>query len=433
MPQRNTSERSLRSFAPWGVHTGPIVAAVDMTNPDATLRATRLLAAHFGVEVVALTVAEPMPAYLGAFEPGMVSPEFESERRASALLRLDAMVCDAVGSDRTWRTRVAFGAVAPTIGRVARELSSPLIVMGIGRHRPIDRFLGTETALRTIHRASCPVLAVSEHFTALARQAVLATDFSAACVLAAETAVPLFDGFATLSMVHVRQPAFDKEPGLYPEKAEIDARYLLAMPKRYRRLDDALSLPATMSVRHEIRDGDPVSELLKYAVAHDADLIVAGRHGISPLACFMVGGVTSALIRGATCSVLVTPEPRSADAARLGLHLTGLSEQCEPGEWAAQLDNFARRNKGRRIELEVDDLAIGVHVRETGYALLGAAFDAHDRRVELILGHPDEWSVHVTHGIRGVTTVSESADATGRDAALRVVHGEGQTLLTFTE
>ena len=38
------------------------------------------------------------------------------------------------------------------------------------------------------------------------------------------------------------------------------------------------------------------------------NLLVAGRHGRNSLGQFQIGSITEALLRGASCSVLVTPE-----------------------------------------------------------------------------------------------------------------------------
>ena len=63
--------------------------------------------------------------------------------------------------------------------------------MGIGRHRPLERLLGSETTLRAIRRASCPVLAVGPQFAAQLRNVVVAIDFSPASAKAVESVIPL--------------------------------------------------------------------------------------------------------------------------------------------------------------------------------------------------------------------------------------------------
>jgi len=52
-----------------------------------------------------------------------------------------------------------------------------------------------------------------------------------------------------------------------------------------------------------------VERVLDFAETTDADLLVAGRQGLSFLTRLMVGSVTTALVRGARCPVLIIPEP----------------------------------------------------------------------------------------------------------------------------
>jgi hypothetical protein len=102
------------------------------------------------------------------------------------------------------------------------------------------------------------------------------------------------------------------------------------------------------------------------------------------------------------------------------------------GDWGAQLDAFSRRNVGRRGTLEVDDPEIGAQAQEFDYPLSGASYDSHDQRVTLMFGEPGWGAPHLTRGISGASAVDILHDERGRDLALRVAHGAGQTLLAFT-
>jgi hypothetical protein len=96
-----------------------------------------------------------------------------------------------------------------------------------------------------------------------------------------------------------------------------------------------------------------------------------------------------------------------------------------------QLDAFSRRNIGRRGTLEVDDPEIGAQAQEFDYPLRGATYDSHDQRVTLMFGELGWGAPHLTRGIAGASAVDILQDERGRDLALRVAHGDGQTLLTF--
>ena len=99
--------------------------------------------------------------------------------------------------------------------------------------------------------------------------------------------------------------------------------------------------------------------------------------------------------------------------------------------WAEELMTFTRRNAGRRASLEVDDPDYGLLMQEHGYPLLGAAYDHHDKRVEIMLGDLKGTRRHLTRGISNVHSVDVLRDPHGRDRVLRVSHGRGQTLLTL--
>jgi hypothetical protein len=100
-------------------------------------------------------------------------------------------------------------------------------------------------------------------------------------------------------------------------------------------------------------------------------------------------------------------------------------------EWVAELDAFARHNRGRRATLEVDDPDIGAQAQAFDYPFIGSAFDPHDQRVELMFGSAGNVTNHLTRNIGEVKTIDLLRDERGRDIALRIAHGNGQTLLTF--
>lgn len=54
-----------------------------------------------------------------------------------------------------------------------------------------------------------------------------------------------------------------------------------------------------------VRKGDPRRVLLEVAAQHDADLVVLDTHGRTGVAHMLLGSVAEAVIREATCDVLV--------------------------------------------------------------------------------------------------------------------------------
>jgi nucleotide-binding universal stress UspA family protein len=407
--------------------TGPLVVAAGNEVPPEVLRAAKALAPAFGGRVHVLSVLEPLPIAILESEPILVPIDFEEGRLASRTEQMTALLRDVAGPKHDWKLQVLHGEPVSTLAQRARSLDAALILMGIGRHRPIDRLLGAETTLRTIRHASCPVLAIAAELDHLPHEVVVATDFSPQSALAAEAVMPLLDARATLHFVHVWEPSASSNASMLAA----EERYGASLPARFDHFVGALTVPAGVTVTFDALEGKIAERLLEYAGTCHADVIVAGRHGLKVIARLFIGSVTSALIRGATCAVLVTPEPTFADVDRFQRLLIGTSASRSSDEWQQQLESFTRRNQGRCTSLEVDDPAIGAQTQETGYALTGASCDPHTARVELMLGRLGAGAPHLTRSISDVDSVDVLTDLTGYDTGLRIKHGRGQTLLTF--
>lgn len=96
-----------------------------------------------------------------------------------------------------------------------------------------------------------------------------------------------------------------------------------------------------------------------------------------------------------------------------------------------QLASFTRRNSGRQLHVEIEEVARGVSVEESGFVLLGAAYDPRLRNIKLILGDCEHAVRRVTRTIGAVDAVTVTADPMGEDVGLRISHGGGQTVLTL--
>ncbi len=100
--------------------------------------------------------------------------------------------------------------------------------------------------------------------------------------------------------------------------------------------------------------------------------------------------------------------------------------------WARELERFTTRNAGRWAILEVDDPDIGAQ-RILDSRLWGVDFEAAGGRVDLLFGAFDGSQEHLTHSIERPETIETMVDEAGRDAALRIGHKGGQTLLLFAD
>ncbi len=413
--------------------TGPILVAAVGADAAAVLEAAQLVLGDANRKVIALAVVSPLTGAISIGEASILPPELETERHEALAGDLARAMAAVAADDARWQPRVESGDPAHVIARVAREIGASLIVMGIGRHGLLDRLVGTETALRTIQLAPCPVLVVAAGFHALPRTVVAATDFSPDGARAAACALPLLAPDATLHLVHVWQP----ENAADDRAREREDDFRAVLPARFAAITSSLALPPNVSVRCDTREGRPAACLLDFAAAHSADLIVAGRHGIGGLRRLLVGSVTSGLIRGTRCSVLVAPEPMSTNArAHAGHgtadHASRTAEVHDRGTWARTLREFSGRNAGRVVALEADDDS-GSQSRDRGYELVDASFDDATGGLSIVLGTYKDEIAQRTFTVRNVRLVDAQADGIGLDAGLNVEHETGRTVLTFLQ
>ena len=286
--------------------SGPIVASVGEEGSN-VLRAAAALAPLTRERVHVFSVVEPLAAETAAGDPGVMASsltEVLEVRRVSRAEQLSARLAEVRAAERRWQLEVEHGEPANALLERTRELGAALIVIGMGRQRPEGAPGGDEMALRVARRASCPVLAVGGRLEQRPREIVVATDFSAQSMHAARAALPLLDRGATLHVVHVWQPRGASDPSV----AKVEEMYARSITARLVRFVADLRTPPGVLVRMAVCEGRCASEIIAYARRHGADLIVAARQGVNTITRFFVGSVTTSLLRGASCSVLVAPE-----------------------------------------------------------------------------------------------------------------------------
>jgi universal stress protein E len=408
--------------------SGPVLVAIKGAGDgDAPLRAARRIAEQEGRELEIVTVLELLPLYALDGGSGPALTALEEEERAAALAAAREEVRATLGEDAAARVRAVAGQPARTIARLAHERHASLIVLGLGAHEVMDRIFGRETALQTLRLADRPVLAVAPRASSAPEHVVAAVDFSPASVRAVEIASHLAAPGATLTLVHV-QPA--AEAGR-PVKSAWIANYRRRGDELFHRLQASLAVPPTMHVETVTRIGRPADEVLAVAAERGADLVVSGSRSHGLVERLFVGSVATALLRRAHCSMLISPELSAAAAHEIERTLTGVTESTARTEWPELFRTFARRNAGRRATIEVDDPVAGTQLQETGLALLDASYDPGDDRVELVLGDPAAAPRLLMRAIGGVGAVTLFTGDDGRDRALRIAHGPGQTMVTL--
>lgn len=411
----------------------PVVVAIGRTGGTQALRSGAAIATRCGADVVVASVVEPPPVY--TFEtnramllPWLVEQEI-AERRETVYERLHrAGILPPATSEP--RVDVRYGESADTIADMARELGARLIVMGIGPHSVRHRLFASGTTWATGRRARCPVLAVADDAPALARVAVVATDFSPESIHAARAALPLLAGDAAVYLVH----AWSRVETAFPnvQLATLNEAYAASLPERFARMRETLGDAEGITFHAVALEGPPAELVLSVARAKKADLIVAGTHGRGAMERWLLGSTSSALLHGAECSVLLAPEPDVAVRTELARHMSGTSSVREPADWDAELRAFVMRNHDRRTTLEVDDPVIGAQIQESGLPLVGATFDLRDHHLSLMFGGT-RGGAHLTRNLGHVHAVAVTSDPEDVDRALYIESDEGSTLLTFLD
>ena len=267
------------------------------------------LAAAFGrrpdTSVTAVAVVTPFPHDLTSVvrpdRPVMIDER--SRRELQALV--EQQLREFPAAER-WPLEIVVGWPPDAINDVAQRDGSTLIVLGIGRHRRIDRLFGSETAIAVIRHATLPVLAVAPTAQGLPRRVLAAMDFTDASTAAAELALRLMARDGTLTLAHAssftgRDHALGSLADLYRTGAETK---LEAARNRLQRRSRS-------KIETVILDGEPGQALLSYARERGSDLISLGGHEQGLLDRILLGSVRTRVVRAATCSVLIAP-PRSS-------------------------------------------------------------------------------------------------------------------------
>ncbi len=137
------------------------------------------------------------------------------------------------------------------------------------------------------------------------------TDFSDASESALRYGKAMAEAFgASLHVVHVMEDLL-----AHAWAAEV---YVASMPQLRDEIEkesrQRLGALLTDGERTELRAetallaGNPFLEIIRYAKAHDVDLIVMGTHGRGPIAHMLLGSVAEKVVRKSPCPVLTVRE-----------------------------------------------------------------------------------------------------------------------------
>ncbi len=419
-----TSEMEKKPRFASEVKTKSIVVATDGSDTAlAAFSVAAMITGKISADVHVLTVLEPMPLLFPSVEGMVVPPELDRSREeAQRTIAIDQI--KKYDPARVWTLDVSVGRPAEAIVSFAREQNADLIILGMNKHGLVGRILGEETAAEVARLSSVTLLIAAPQMNRLPKRVLIAIGLNADGMQSAPEVIRMITEGPSVSCVHVRP----RSEFMGVDWAEFDNEYELAMKERFREVENNLEA-ANLRGDLVVLNGDPTRELTEFITYSKVELLVVGVKRRSGRARAIGGRMATRLIRGAPCSVLVIPDimPRRQT---LPVALGATNVVQDPKLWPETLRNFTSRNAGRIVNLEVDDPEAGALMEATAYPLLGADYDHKDGRLTITLGYTRGVERHLSRTISHPETVSVLS-INGRDTALAVTHGGGQTLLTF--
>jgi nucleotide-binding universal stress UspA family protein len=278
-----------------------LVAAAGDKDSRGALRLAAELANRDAASVMLLGVATPFPHNLSTFVSMRRPVTMDEASRRAVLEDVQDSVHGLPGADR-WMKRAVVDFPADAIVKTASEWRASMIVLGLGHRGRLRRLFGNETSVNVMRHARVPVLAVQPMTTTLPTNALAALDFTEASKASAALAARLLDAAGTLTVAHVC--AFrdaDVHEGDLVDLYRAGARV---------KLDEAvadLQRQTKRRVEGVMLKGEPAEALLTYSRRMRADLIALGGHEHGLVDRILLGSVRTQIVRGARCSVLITP------------------------------------------------------------------------------------------------------------------------------
>ena len=298
---------------PLDLHGRAVLLATDGSpSAVAAARVTYALAGRCGADVHVLSVVDtrsaPMPPPLDlalAMGDAIGGGELHREQERSVRAELSG----ALGDPIEWPVHVRLGTPATAIVREAQQLDAALIVVGLRRHGRLERVVQDETALNVMRAAACPVLGVAPEMADLPRRVLAAVDFSEGSLVALGAGRAVAGDGALFVLAYVNALS-----GFLGDEGEATI-HDMGVQAGFAKLAHALGQKGVKFdhvVLHNAPPQTPGQALLEYAEEVGSDLITAGSVQHSRIDRWMVGSVSTELVRNGRRSVLVVPPRRRA-------------------------------------------------------------------------------------------------------------------------
>jgi nucleotide-binding universal stress UspA family protein len=275
------SSGATRAVLPEDWPSRVVVAADGRASSDLALLAARTFTGSSAFRVVTVL-------------PGNTSKDRDAPKTPEIALALVARQLRRVLGDghEAW-IEMRTGYPPAVLASFAELQAVPLLIVGIGEARVLDRLVGDEFVLRLARMVHTPLFVTAPDRSVPPRRIVVATDFTETSMRAARLALALAAPDAELFLTHVQTPAGR-----------------IASTNALRRQADALQTGFCGRVRPIDLGGDAPTELLAFANVEGADAIAIGTHGeesVSRDTRGTLGIVATRVIRCSACSLIVAP------------------------------------------------------------------------------------------------------------------------------
>ncbi|MEO7456896.1 MAG: universal stress protein [Gemmatimonadaceae bacterium] len=408
------------------IEEGPILLATKpFDGTDAPLAVARWLARREERELDVVSVLEQNDALAVSAGAPPLPMRYYEEEVASITARMRAALDAHSDGALTSRVAVLDGPAAPMITERAREVDARVIVVGTGRHDAFGRIVYGERALQIVRLADRPVLVVPRDTRAGSfMNAIVSVDFGPASLRAARALLPMLSEGSRVTLVHVR-PDLPEPPDRHGYEVRCDDLF-----DRFRM---QLRVLPGFTVETRVLWGDAATVIQAYAQHNHVDLIACGRRRTHSLVeRFMLGSVSSALLRTVSCPLLIAPEQPEAVTEQLSKVLTGV-QTWRRDRWAEQLRAISLSCAGRPVRLGVEaDVLHGGRSISQDYVLRSVSFDPDvgANELSILLADASRPSNLLNVKFTDVTGLTAFTDASG--ALTRLVCDRDAGLVTMT-
>lgn len=262
-------------------------------------------------ELILLRSTKPvftsLPEYAGEYEWAWPAESYDESHEA-AQRYLDNLNAEASASKAAVRRRVVDGDEAGAIIGIAEAEDVDLIVMtSHGRSGARRKLLGSVTE-RVLHHASCPVMVIRSEMPI--ERIVITLDGSPLSEKALGPGLFLAQSFSantTLLRINPINPiaGFDYGAQVTGEAEEYVRRSAHEQAENYLAYAARRVVHAGIDAETAVVDGPVVDSILDFIEGTGADLLVMTTHGRSGLKRWVYGSVTSKVMSGSHCSMLI--------------------------------------------------------------------------------------------------------------------------------